>query len=180
MATLITGTPGSGKTTLVAYAKSVNDNRFYDADEIDGLCEWRDFASGKSIGLVQNMTVELDDDWFKKNGWYWRGEVLKKFVATHPDAFICGSSENIADFYGLFERIIILRKTEAELLQNFQSPERLNPFGKTTKQRSGFMEWQDYLIAEAKDYPTQFIDGNEIAKTYHSITKPRSQSVKID
>lgn len=34
---LLTGTPGSGKTTLTQLAQSKGDERFYDADEIAGL-----------------------------------------------------------------------------------------------------------------------------------------------
>lgn len=169
MSTLITGTPGSGKTTLVAYAEKQGDKRFFDADEIPGLCEWREFETGKLVGLVDEVAMVSNDDWYKKHGWYWRLDRLSQFLADNPDAIICGSSENIADCYKLFSHIILLRKTEAELLSNLQSPERQNPFGKSTKQRAGFMEWQDYLIKEAGPYHHSFIDSNEISETYELV-----------
>jgi adenylate kinase family enzyme len=170
MSTLVTGTPGSGKTTLVAYAKKLDDKRFVDADEIAGLCEWQDFATGKVIGLVEKTTITSDDDWFKKHGWYWREDRLKEFLQANPEAIICGSAENIAGCYKLFDRIIVMQKTEADLLRNLQSPERLNPFGKTTKQRAGFMEWQDYLLKEAQPYSPIIATGNDITTTYQTIT----------
>ena len=38
MKVLVTGTPGSGKTTLAEYAEKSGDRRFVDADELVGLC----------------------------------------------------------------------------------------------------------------------------------------------
>ena len=66
MSTLITGTPGSGKTTLVNYAKSQGDRRFCDADDMPGLCEWREFASGKTIGLVDEAVSYTHLDVYKR------------------------------------------------------------------------------------------------------------------
>lgn len=171
MSVLITGTPGSGKTTLVAYASNQGDKRFIDGDEVKGLCEWREFDTGKVVGLVDELTITTNDDWYKQHGWYWKEDRLKEFLANKPDVIFCGSSENIADCYALFDKIIILHKTEAELLMNLQSPDRMNPFGKTTKQRSGFMEWQDYLIKEARQYNVSFIEGNSISQVYDQILK---------
>lgn len=50
--------------------------------------------------------------------------------------------------------------------------------GKTTKQRAGFMEWQDYLIREAKKFPVDFIDGNDRQATYKKVialTRPTAK-----
>jgi len=175
MSVLITGTPGSGKTTLVAYAKSKHDKRFFDADEIPGLCEWREFKTGKLVGLVGEVTVISGDEWYKKHGWYWNMDRLQELLDNNPDAILCGSSENVADCYKLFSHIILLRKSEEDLLRNLQSPDRQNPFGKSTKQRAGFMKWQGYLIKEAQSYPHSFIDGNEISKTYESVLQRLAQ-----
>lgn len=169
MAILVTGTPGAGKTTLVNYAQAQGDDRFFDADEVTGLCEWREFDTGIVLGLVSEHEQKSDDDWFKNNGWYWKKEKLIDFVESNPYAVLCGSSENIAECYPLFDKIVILNKSESELLQNLQSPERKNPFGKTTKQRQGFMKWQNYLIKEAGNYHPIILEGNDISKTYRQI-----------
>lgn len=166
---LVTGTPGSGKTTLVTYASKIGDRRFYDADDLPGLCEWREITTGKVLGLVSNHKETGQDDWYKKYGWYWRTDHLKQFLADNPDAIVCGSSENISDCYPLFDRVIIVRVSLTELQSNLKSPDRSNPFGKTPKQQAGLMEWQDYLIKEAKKFSPLFTYGNEIETTYARI-----------
>ena len=90
-------------------------------------------------------------------------------MAEHSGVVVCGSSENVTACYKLFDRLAIIRVTRDELLRNLASPERSNPFGKTTKQRAGFMEWQDFLISEAGMFSPVFIDGNAIEATYRKV-----------
>ncbi len=166
---LVTGTPGSGKTTLTQYSKSVGDARFYDADEIPELCEWREFSTGKVLGYVTDHKETGLNDWYEKYGWYWREDGMQNFLSKHSDVVLAGSAENIASFCALFDKIIVLKKTEDELLSNLASPERENPFGKTPEQRKGFIEWQNYLIKEAMPYSPLILSGNVVANSYEAI-----------
>ncbi len=168
MKILVTGTPGSGKTTLVEYANNQKDMLFFDTDSIAGLCEWKEFKSGKLLGLVTEHEA-TGDEWYAKYGWYWNTNVLTKFLSSNPNAILCGSSENITDCYKYFDKIFLLRKTEEELLLNLQSPRRINPFGKTPQQRKNFLNWQRYLIKEAGKYKNTLLEGNDISLTYKSI-----------
>jgi len=169
MSTLVTGTPGSGKTSLVQYAEKLGDARFFDADEVPGLCEWREFGSEKVLGLVTEHKETGEDSWYEKYGWYWKGDVLGDFLAQNRDAILCGSSENVTDCYHFFDKIIIILVTEMELLHNLAHPSRNNPFGKTENQRAGFMKWQEYLIREAEKFRLNLIEGNETSRTYKEI-----------
>jgi hypothetical protein len=140
-----------------------------DADEEVNLCEWRNLKTGKILGLTSEVTDIKDNNWYKANGWYWRLNYLKKLLEKTPSIILCGSSENVTSSYRYFDKIFILEKTSKELLNNLQSPDRKNPFGKTTQQRKNFINWQKYLIKESKNYNTTLITGNDIGKTYHKI-----------
>ena len=168
MKILVTGTPGSGKTSLVEYASLQNDKRFFDTDEVQGLCEWRDFKTGQVLGLVTEHKA-TGDEWYAKYGWYWNINVLNQFLKDNPDAVLCGSSENVVQCYQYFDRIFLLKKTEQELLKNLESSERVNPFGKTPEQRKNFLNWQNHLINGLDKYKHTILLGNEISKSYSSI-----------
>lgn len=168
---LVTGTPGSGKTTIANYAKTMNDARFVDADDTVGLCEWRELKTGAVLGLVTEHVETGQDDWYAKYGWYWKVDKLKQFLANNPDAILCGSAENTVECYQYFDKIIIFKKSEDELLSNLASPDRKNPFGKTSKQRQNFLSWQNYLIENAEKYKPIVLTGNDIAVIYSSITR---------
>lgn len=169
MITLVTGTPGSGKTTLVTYAHSVGDATFIDADELLGLCEWIEFKTGTVLGLITEHPETGKDDWYARYGWYWRPDFLEQYLAEHPNVVMCGSAENTAESYSCFDKIFILRKTEEVLISNLASPDRINPFGKTPEQRKNLLTWQDYLIGEAESYNHFIFEGNDIGTTYALI-----------
>lgn len=152
MKLLVTGAPGCGKTSLVEYAQSHSDTRFYDADELTGLCEWRNFETGEPAGLVTDQDIQKSNDWYEKYGWYWKEDFLKNFLNNHEDVILCGSSENMGDCYKLFDKIIFLKKTHEELESNLISPDRKNPFGKDSEHRKGIIEWQNFIIKMAKPY----------------------------
>lgn len=166
---LVTGTPGSGKTSLVAYARQMTDARFVDADTVPGLCEWREFATGNAVGLVDDIGIKSEDSWHKQYGWYWVEETLKQYLTAHENAVVCGSAENVTDCYELFDMVVVLRKTQQELLHNLSSPDRTNPFGKTTQQRANFMNWQEHLIHNTKRKDLIVLEGNVISETYSKV-----------
>ena len=133
------------------------------------MCEWREYDTGKVLGYVTDQKETGLDEWYQKYGWYWREDAMNEFLESNPNAILCGSAENIADFYSYFDKIVILKKNKDELLENLASSDRDNPFGKTPDQRKNFMNWQDFLITEARDYNSVILEGNEISKAYERI-----------
>ena len=97
-----------------------------------------------------NLVESGEDDWYKVYGWYWREPVMQELLEKNDAVILCGSSENIVDFYSQFDKIILLKVDEHTLLKHLSHPTRNNPFGQTAEQRKNFMGWQDYLLNEAK------------------------------
>jgi len=170
MKILVTGIPGSGKTTLVNYANSIGNNNFLDSDNIEELSEWREFDTGKIIKLTNENRANNKDEWHKKYGWFWNEDQLTSLLNKSESIILCGSAENVTRFFKLFDKIIILKITREELIKNLNNPQRTNPFGKTDNQRIGLMEWQDFLIKEAIPYNPTIISTNEIKSIYTEVT----------
>jgi hypothetical protein len=59
--------------------------------------------------------------------------VIQELLEMNDDVILCGSSENIVDFYSLFDNIILLKVDEATLPKHLSHPARNNPFGQTAE-----------------------------------------------
>jgi hypothetical protein len=110
MKVLITGAPGSGKSSLAKYDISQGSTYFFDSDEVEDLCEWRDFKTGQIIGSVQSMEDKESDKWHRRYGWYWNQGNLRNFLTLHEPIVLCGSAENVVESFLYFERIVILKR----------------------------------------------------------------------
>jgi adenylate kinase family enzyme len=99
---LITGNPGSGKSTLVAELS----RRGLIALDADDLAFWED-----SAGLRVDQPVDAND-WRLAHRWVWsRTRILQAIAGACGDAgsmFFCGIARNQAEMLDLFDKVFLL------------------------------------------------------------------------
>ena len=100
---LITGNPGSGKTT-VALELTRRGHTALDTDEIAG---W-ETAEGRAVGQPHHPT----DEWLRKHRWVWRRSRLEDAIRVREAAgrpvFLCGTAVNQREMLDCFDLVFLL------------------------------------------------------------------------
>jgi hypothetical protein len=125
MNVLITGVSGSGKTTIA----SELTKRGYHAlnmDQVDGLSAWVDVAT-REVAPDNRETVP---GWLEKYDWRWDKKKLQELLDQDADTFFCGSSGNQAEFYSLFDNIILLEMNDHLIHDRIFNNERDHTYGR--------------------------------------------------
>jgi dephospho-CoA kinase len=105
---LITGNPGSGKSSLAAELS----RRGLVAIDTDDLAFWED-----SMGLPAEPPPDADDAWRLAHRWVWSRARIDEAIAASDDAarmmFFCGIARNQDQMLDLFEKVFLLAIDEA-------------------------------------------------------------------
>jgi hypothetical protein len=129
---LITGNPGSGKSTLVAELS----RRGLIAIDADVLAFWEDGA-----GRQVDQPADADDDWRLAHRWVWsRTRILQTIAGVGGDArsmFFCGIARNQAQMLDLFDKVFLLLIDEAT-----QNARLARPCRTTSPDRTDAMKQQ--------------------------------------
>ena len=168
---LVTGAPGSGKTFLVNYARKNGQQIFIDTDDVEGLCEWRKYKTGELVGPVETVNPTGGEKWYKTNGWYWNEHKLKELIDKPGDCAVCGSADNIMDFYPLFDKIVLLYKNTDDLISNLMQPGREQPNGRDPAHHARLLKWQEHLLETSQKYHPVIIVDNNIGTIFEKINR---------
>ena len=135
---LVTGNPGSGKTTLAAELARrglVAIDPDYDAE----LSYWEDDA-GTQILKVDGPT-QPDQRWLRTHHWVWSRSRLQQIVRQHQaPVFVCGIALNIHQVVDLFDRIFLLRIDADTQEQRLLAYDARNPPGRNEAGRQQIRE----------------------------------------
>jgi hypothetical protein len=104
VATLVSGNPGSGKSTLTALLRS-RGVRALDADEVPGLAAWMD----RSGAVVGDGSLEPTPELLATCFWGWDGSRVAQVVdELGEDGVLLGIAVNQWDVIHLFDELVLL------------------------------------------------------------------------
>jgi thymidylate kinase len=156
---LVTGNPGSGKTTL-AEELSRRGLTAIDSDYVPRLCHYEDDAGNTYSRAEAPLTS--DEEWLSTHRWVWSRARLQEVFKQHSDpVFICGIARNIRDVIDLFACVFLLRidaDTQEERLRAYDlsSPSSARNDAGRQQIRAG----RPFFEAEMLELGAMAVDGN--------------------
>jgi hypothetical protein len=151
----ITGNSGVGKSTVCAFLKSLGELAV-DADW-DGYNHWIDRTSGQ---VVVNPPDPVPAGWLNRFAWrISRAEVEALAARMHgKTAFLCGSVENEAEVWDLFDLVVCV-VIDDETLRDRLLTRTTNSFGKHPEELAAALEHNDGAESTYRRLGATIIDG---------------------
>jgi dephospho-CoA kinase len=174
---LITGNPGSGKSTMVAEL-SRRGLRALDTDDLAG---WVDDS-----GRPGQQPEQASADWLASHRWVWTRAAFERIIQTPAQApvFFCGIARNQLDMLDLFDLVFLLtldEQTQIERLDTASNADR------NAAQRAQIIEGRPVFEQEMRAAGAVVLDGRQpisalattvlraVAKRAHLVTARRAR-----
>ncbi len=110
----ITGTPGSGKTTVGKLLEE-KGYKFVDVDHEPGFANW----FNKETGSVVPPNPNADTLWYSQHDWNWDRKALQNLLDDYKNKkkiiFVSGIASNQTRNLDLFDKIFFLKTSPKEL-----------------------------------------------------------------
>ncbi|MFD4143516.1 MULTISPECIES: AAA family ATPase [unclassified Streptomyces] len=149
---LVLGVSGSGKSTL-AVELGRRGLDAVDSDQVLG--RWVD-GSGDPVRRPEAP----DRTWLADHQWQWdRGDAERLLASATGTVFVCGQADNVTEFFGLFDLVILLELDTPTMLKRLDDPARDNDFGRTGDTRELLIDWAPGFQARMKELGAVVVDG---------------------
>ncbi|MDP4038715.1 MAG: AAA family ATPase [bacterium] len=149
MKILITGIPGTGKST-VAEQLSNKGVKTYDLDLADSICHWR----SKKTGKLTDWYSGIGREWLDAHKWVCEKDKVKLLVNRAENFVVVGMPHNLDQLLLLFDKVILLQCSEKTFLQRLKTRDS-NDFGKADSE-------QKYILSWYKDFERNMLAKNAI------------------
>ncbi|HEY4496804.1 MAG TPA: AAA family ATPase [Candidatus Paceibacterota bacterium] len=139
MKILITGLPGTGKSTI---SKALREKGVLSIDfsDVSGMCFWQNKETKEKLKYSPIQTRE----WFEFNERICDLEKLKEMLNQHENIIMTGlAMGNQKEYLPLFDKVILLRCSPNVIVYRMQT--RVAPYGKTKTER-------DEAIGKQKEF----------------------------
>jgi len=150
---LITGNPGSGKTSVATELTRLG----YTAVDADDLAGWETVA-GQKVEQPAHATVE----WLLSHRWVWtrtRVEgVVREATAYGGPVFICGIAINQRDMLDLFDGVFLLSIDHETQVQRLDAPSNSE---RGPALRAQILDGRPVFEQEMKSLGAVVLDGRE-------------------
>ena len=150
---LITGNPGSGKTTI-ALELSRRGLIAVDADE---TAHW-ETTSGVPVSQPEHAT----DEWLLGHRWVWSRprieDVIRPHVAAGRHIFLCGIAMNQRDMFDLFATVFLLSIDHETQLQRLDTPDNAD---RNAAQRAQILEGRLTFERQMRAAGAVVLDGSQ-------------------
>jgi dephospho-CoA kinase len=151
----VTGNAGAGKSAVCALLKQRGELAV-DADW-EGYNHWVDRTSGQ---IVADPPDPVPAGWLDRFGWQISRQAVESLAEQARDrtAFLCGTVENEAHVWDLFNRVICL-VVDGQTLRDRLLTRTTNSFGKHPEELAAALAHNDTLESAYRRFGATIIDG---------------------
>ena len=160
---LITGSAGSGKTTIRAELQK-RGCEAYDTDS-DGFSSWHNKGTGQAV--KSPPTNRLPQEWYEQHDWVLSATKVSKLAeqATNKTIFLCGTVGNKREILDLFSQIILLNIDEETLKTRLAHRNGGNEFGKQQHELVRILDWHKTVEKDYRELGAVIIDATRPIET---------------